>query len=634
MVGKIGEFEGCKLRGMEEEESQARQETPEEQGVCEVQEAQEVQEKRDPELDKERSEWVHQVLVDNPGILELRERALGMTRGHSFANVVHTETVSSGVAANRHAILELVYQHLNAIGMYQTAQILATESGHEFQESDQSWEKTDLHLLTSMGVGHQENAWEVVDDPGHHSLPDFIEEDFFAAGHREDPNTIWEELTAEELSALNVSDQQSDPLQKLEDVKRCSLRRLILIIVLSNKNQMKEQEYVPFFIALHFITSSEHFFRHLVTLYEADYGELNEEGKKGIKFAVLKIIKSWVNYHGKFIGLHTIDLIQCFLTRIKEEGNMSSFDKIIDSILTKTLPNLGYGKYDATGNTFDNVPEPKIPDGNVLFSRDLTLFDPEPEEVARQICLVLHQVFKDIHSLEIIKGMVGQQDQLSTPTLNEYDQFCERLGHLFLEEFVNGMERPRMKSSGKAKLFDRMLLIAENLLKLNNFEGVKQIVKIVRKEGVMDLIQPKQGVRQRVEDLWRECGGSDEEGKENGESMYESGIGRIYEYKNMTAAIPNMKAEFVRIWRELGETGEEGGREGAIVDGEIDWEYVAKFARRTAIIYEFQNAPYNFHAISQIRKLILREPVRPMGELEAFVADTSKHQRKRHMTSL
>jgi hypothetical protein len=78
--------------------------------------------------------------------------ALPLTGGYSFANVTRTQKVSDISQMDRYVVLDLVAQHLSTIEMYRTTEILARESEHVFQRSDQPWDRTDLHLLVSLAV--------------------------------------------------------------------------------------------------------------------------------------------------------------------------------------------------------------------------------------------------------------------------------------------------------------------------------------------------------------------------------------------------------------------------------------------------------------------------------------------------
>jgi hypothetical protein len=118
------------------------------------------------QLIEARSQWLSQLLAEQPEFLAMRERSLPLAGGYPFATVTHTHKKWA--------------TSCKLIGMFRTAEILARESGLVFQKSNQPWDRTDLHLLVSLAVDHHE-----VDEP--------FDEDLIAAPYREDPLSIHDE---------------------------------------------------------------------------------------------------------------------------------------------------------------------------------------------------------------------------------------------------------------------------------------------------------------------------------------------------------------------------------------------------------------------------------------------------------
>ena len=201
-------------------------------------------------LTEERSKWLSKLLAENPQILALRERVLPWTGGYSFSNVVHTDTTAVLSHINRHKILELLYQHLCAIGMNRTAETLQKECGHEFQKIDQRWDKTDLLLLVSLGVLTREDPWEIVEDPHHQFVEEYLEEDFFASPYRENPETIVEELLNPAQNILLIDGEVEE---RLSTIKAASLKRLVVFLAVSSSDQLSDDEIHRFFLTLHSI---------------------------------------------------------------------------------------------------------------------------------------------------------------------------------------------------------------------------------------------------------------------------------------------------------------------------------------------------------------------------------------------
>jgi len=216
----------------------------------------------------------------------MHERLLPIIGGYSFANVVHSGTVGALSTENRFQLLELIYQHLQAIGMCNTAEILAEESGHEFQSSNQPWERTDLLLITSLAISNREDPWEVPPlswgASSHQYFSESIEEDVFSSPYREDPSKIWEEFFDPTLNAEFTTNSQDPKDLSFDNIKHASLRQLVASLVRTTalrKGSPKpsDESSELFFLTLHSITSAEHFLQMLVVLFdEAD--QRQEEG--------------------------------------------------------------------------------------------------------------------------------------------------------------------------------------------------------------------------------------------------------------------------------------------------------------------------------------------------------------------
>lgn len=349
------------------------------------------------QLELNQSQWINQILSENPQYLALREQTLPTTGGHSFANVKQASTVTVPDTINRYQLLELISQHLQAIGMYQTADILARESGHSFQTSNQPWNCTDLHLIVSLALNitnninesekgtHrksktvQENsqtkkikslrrnfaygfnssdfdnydsmlykeAWDMKPDPTHQYVIESLEEDYFSSPYKEDINTIWEELFDPNLHVV----YEPNKPRTYQNVKHASLKRLIVFHATKDVQAIPNSDHEQFFLTIHSITSSRHFLEHLVTLFDcigipSKYrSKINRMEIAQMRKNIINLIKRWTAFHGLFIGKETLKLTEQFFTRILEQSNLSrigkqaTLDTTSESILNESSEN-------------------------------------------------------------------------------------------------------------------------------------------------------------------------------------------------------------------------------------------------------------------------------------------------------
>lgn len=526
------------------------------------------------QLIESRSQWLSQLLSEHPEFLAMRERALPLAGGYSFANVTHTQKVSDISQMDRHTILELISQHLYAIGMYRTAEILARESGHVFQKSDQPWERTDLHLLVSLAVGHREDAWNLPVDVDHKYVEETFDEDLLAAPYREDPLSIQDELYDPTLHVTYDASGQ----KALSNIRTCSLKRLVVTLATTD---VSDEDRHMFFLALNSLTSATHFMEHLVTLYdmEIDKARLTLSGcpaePLGVCRNILLLLKKWINFR---MSKRILELVRQFASRALNEPKRCDPEKELSGILKMLVKQTGQEKeYDPLA-----MEAPVISNALRLFAPNLGLFDPDAIEVARQITLICHEKFASVHPLEFIIAISNRATTVRTPTLAEFFEFGDSLTLIVAETFLN--------TEKKSFAFERILAIARQLAELNNLDALACIVRFLRRPEVWFF-----GKGVELDDLWARSGEADRKATER-PTPYDLAIQKQFEKWGTT--IPNMHVEL--------KSGVKGPREPDYVDGLLNWGKVVPHAKRCLVLNRFQTKQYPFTVIPQIQKVILK----------------------------
>lgn len=580
---------------------------------------------------EESTAWLNQALTENPQYADMRERALTNSQGMSFSHVVQSETMTAESAIYRSDLLELVYQHLCAIGMKRTAEILVRESGLSFQKSSQPWNKTDLSLLISLAIGHREDPWNVPPTPNHIFANETIEEDNFASAYTEDPKDIWKELADKKLNAVYSDDSQPT----FANLRRGSLKRIIVFLVEFHEGtlrHMKDSDMQLIFLSLHSMTSSDHFFKHLVTLYDGDpdsngatrdtnldsngakkegendgtkkdddgTGPKKEKGSLSfLRKNIIDTIKKWVNFHGLFIGRKTLKSVELFLTRIYNSDIDETYKKIIASVLS-IIPNLHYGI--RLGES-SKAPAPDIHEPEIFFRPNLTLLMPPPTIVAQQISAYQLKVFASVHSREFIIGFSNRAPTIQTPTLNEFLAFGKHIQHLFLDAYDQ-----LMKEKSPRIAFQAMLAVADELAKCKSFDSLANLVLLLKRNELQTLSQATKDQIALINKLWESCGKDGEDmAKEDGsQTDYEKTIQD--QYNSWASCIPNMTAELKSIKVSV-------TKQPDFIDGLINWEKKRVIAERAHILYRFQNQSTFQAPISQIQKVISSIPDTPFEVL-------------------
>ena len=543
--------------------------------------------------------WLSEVLIENPQLLSLRERILPWTGGLSFANVVHADTMTSLSHINRYSILELIFQHLNAIGMHKTAEILEGESGYQFQKRSQPWDKTDLHLLTSAGVLPREDPWNVNEEPGHYFITESLEEDFFASPYEEDYSSIYKEILDPDLGAIYETDKNGNRVQPLV-LKAASLKRLAVYLTLELDD---DEQLYGFLYVIHSFTSSHHFFQHICAIFYAANAEMSDSDKEKIskmekdnQISVINLFKKWISEHGLFIGRRTIKSIGHFYRKIIDDRvNYDYLYKYAKSGLD-SLPSIGFGR--KMGKLQKPSDEPLIDNPQILFRPSLKLIDPNPKEVARQITLVFYDAFKAIHSREFVVALGDREVSPKTPTLAEFRDIGRKLELLILENIAIAQD--------KTAAVNRVLEIAKELSDLGNYDALYWIINALLREELSFLpVMKDENVLNLISSLKSSAGYDIDSISEYLENIK-------LRFGGWSSTIPNIRTELLTF---------KSDDSPLFIDGLINLEKRRPFSNKIVVLYKFQNKPYIYHPISQIQKIILRGPNMSEEELFSKFAD-------------
>lgn len=556
------------------------------------------------QLAEERSHWLPRILEQNPDLLALRERTLPWTGGYSFANIIHTAMTASPTPINRHSILQLIVNHLNAIGMKKTADTITKETGLKFQLFDQPWEKTDLLILLSLGLLPREDPWNIPSDPLVQFIEEPFEEDFFASPYKEDPHQLCMEIEDPELNVTFINPNEP---KNFKNLATASLRRLVICLTMdTTQYQLTEEDYRQFFLSLHSITSSQHFLKHLITLFDLDFNDENivkklQPNQKEIRISVIQLIQKWINFHGMFIGKKTLGLISQFVRRIIDEvDDLIGSKDFLNSIL-EDMENLSVSKNDNDGVTLET---PIIKDPQVLFRPNLTLIEPEPLEVARQITLLSHSTFKSVHSREFIEALITKKTTLQTPTLSEFFDFMNKISKTILETVVF--------SNDNNGAFSKVLEICQALEQLCNFQALSMILQELTREEVLVVTGATKEQIDVLNSLNIKCGNN----SKNIDDYFEAVKSR---YDKKEPAIPNISQEL-----KFGDFK----KSPDFIRNLINYQKRRQVAEKASFFYQFQNKTYPFFPIQQIQKVVKKGPIYNNNDIEDRIVELWRNIKK------
>ncbi|OHT16307.1 RasGEF domain containing protein [Tritrichomonas foetus] len=532
--------------------------------------------------------WMCRAMEEDSEALELRERTYPWTKTHSFGVLKRANFTSCRAHLDRHRVLELVYQHLHSIGMHHVAFTLADETKLEFQRKDQKMDRTDLRLLISMSLGPRDNLW---DDSG-------IDCTVLAEEPFDDDNASvrYVEPVEKIVNALNGKYDKKvqfiDGIKNGSNFSEISFAPLIFLIanIVSNNPKVivTKDDRFKFYLLLNSICHSSHFFEHIMYLYH------HKETAVTVKSNILKIVIEWVTFSGLFIGKNTLREISRFLQTIENEEAKDLFS---------VIPNLPYGN-----PIIDDLPPaPVLGDNPVkLLHPNLTLADPEAEEVARQISLVVHGLYSAVHPREFYIAISQRSLSLETKGLYELFEFGKKLKNLIAATILSEKNVNQTKNK-----FTMMINIASKLLDINNFEALSWFVSAFDMKCIKNLSRLVSSLSDESKNKLNELR-ENYDWKKSQSPTYELKLKQCYQ--NKMPSIPNMRYE-LSVVAVNGYGGDEF--RGNLVNWgkrNIAAEFIQKYN-------QFQNTKYNYHRISQIQKVLSQGTRFTKEDLNAFSLD-------------
>ncbi|EAY23525.1 RasGEF domain containing protein [Trichomonas vaginalis G3] len=538
-------------------------------------------------LAEEQCQWLPRALEEDPELLALRERSLAWTGGISFANMIHTQLTASPVVFNRYSILQLIYNHFLSVGMENTAEKLQIESGHDFQVLEEPWERTGLRILASLGVLPSENPWDISGEVDCKFINEFLEEDLFSCHYRENQRLIYQEILN---PSINIEFGQQD--KTFKSITKCTLKRMIVIAVLGDlidpNLKMKDEDVDLILISIQQITSNEHFLQNLFAMFYLDFSDESASSEisskvPNIKLRVVNLMQRWINFSGLFIGRKTLKLMLNFAQAILDSTDTSQeineCRPVLKNIVLQ-IPVLTYG--------IQNIEEPTKQNPQIsaevvpkLFNPKFNLTIVESVEVAKQITLLLYDIYKLIPAREFAYMIQTRRFSMQVPKITEFLEATHRFERVIIEAIV--------KHGNRNEALNYILNLANCLDSLANYAALASIMKIIT------IPELKFSIKQaKLEDQFLNAGKKVSSSNE-GVQLYNNTI--ISRYDNSGPTIPNLSVDILSTAIPPGDN---------FIDGvAINWKRRYEIAKKLVIYYRFQNSPYGIWPVQQIQRMIL-----------------------------
>jgi hypothetical protein len=440
-------------------------------------------------------------------------------------------------------------------------------------------------------------------DVDHVYREEILDEDMLSSRYREDPAAIAGELYD---AALNV---EYDGARAPPRIAACSLRRLVVEFAVGDLAEAAEElELVC--LALQSITSAPHFLEHWVALFELDVDDARARAARPPPDDVApadRIVHNLVNFVRKWIlyplTAATLRRISAFLARVAADrraavGNVAGTIRGIRLMVKEIMDDRLVQR-----KKFPDCPPVVLPaDPAILFRPNLTLLDPDPTEVARQISLRYHEKFAAIPPHEFMTGLAARRTTLRTPLLADFFEFGDLLSLKIAEVFLI--------AENKRDAFARIFAMTHELYELHNVDGVVALVRVLNRADVEKIGRATKEEIAALEAFWQLCGED-----RGGRKLYEDMI--TQQSTDKQPGIPNMHAEL-----KLGDMSMRTAPD--FVRGLINWKKLRPWAKRCQILRRFQLRPFKFTPIPQIQNLVLKKAEMSAAVMETKLDELSK----------
>eukprot|EP01098_Paradermamoeba_levis_P016727 TRINITY_DN9231_c0_g1_i1.p1 TRINITY_DN9231_c0_g1~~TRINITY_DN9231_c0_g1_i1.p1 ORF type:complete len:652 (-),score=199.83 TRINITY_DN9231_c0_g1_i1:128-2083(-) len=444
-----------------------------------------------------RTEWVLMAMKKYPEIQDLRERLKPATRAATFGMMYNNRTDVKNELTPE-IVVQLIMQHLNYEGLKTSRKLLEEESSIEYTNPD--LKESRLLSLLRLGIMDTEKVWDltIADKPSHAGAEDQeLEEHLYNMGWLEEEKEVEDVNIWEEPEVNNIAYDNN------KDIKAASLNKLVERLT-SEKNL--DLNYVKTFLMTYqSFTTPEKLLSKLIQRYHVPQQEgISEQEWKNtivmpIQLRVCNVIKKWVEEY--FTDFENNDkLIQMFQNftevTLRLDGN-SNLSKSLSNALQRKLKGESADKKETVFSA--DPPEPKVP-VRTIFSSNLTLFDVDEEEIARQLTLVEFEIYSSIKASELL-NQSWNKPKLKHRSPNVL-QMIARFNDLSNWVTATILKEERLKS--RARMWAKLIKIAEHCHNLNNFNSLMAIIAGINNSAVHRMKFTKEELPSRVNKTFTE----------------------------------------------------------------------------------------------------------------------------------
>ncbi|KAJ6248620.1 ras guanine nucleotide exchange factor i-related [Anaeramoeba flamelloides] len=559
-------------------------------------------------VDVNRTDWKSRILKRNPEINDLRERVIPISRCESFIRLYGPGKDEVREKLTNEIVLQLIMQNLITLGFRKTKKILEHEADVKYKPhylKDSRLRKLikngmkDIEYVWEQTMSQQKNEEESGDGNlnliNHFNYMGLEEDD----DEEEDLTSIWDH---EENNIIVGETEHS----KTNEVKAATLNKLVELLTHETNQNIKYMK--TFLMTYQSFTTPAKLFSRLMQRYHVPITQgITEEEykikKQCIQLRVCNVLKTWLSENFSEFNRKLLDKVINFLDQTVSKSNKP----IAETIKKKILRNIELGGQDFKNSRFmKDPPEPKVPKN--IFSPDLSLFDIDEEEIARQLTLLEFNIYQKIRPPELL-NLAWSKTKLKYRAPNVI-ALIHRFNEVSAWVVTTILKHERVRE--RARIIMSFCKIAEYLRSLNNYNGVMAIVSGFENSAIWRLKYTFEEVPKRNHEIIQEL--KKELSSDNSYRYYRSLLRKVD-----PPCIPYLGVYLTDLTFI-----EEGNPD--FIDGLIN------FSKRRLIydvifeIQNFQNKCYNLQPIQQIVSFLEKLPI--LDEKECYSKSLKYEPRK------
>lgn len=400
-------------------------------------------------------------MEDNPHYRDLLTRITPFLRTSDFCNTFQPYPATyrdAGSNVDLKDVHLLVMQFLEANGYLDTLAILREESGitdlyptHEEAAIIQHIRQAMRNVHTLYNLTLSKNAdLDMVDIDDHLYNMDLLDasDDTF-----QKYVNIWDEKNP--ATIIYSNDKDDDEMDKLNHskVKAASLNRLV--IHLTSKGS--DAKFMACLLMTYqSFTTPQRLLAKLIERY--DIPSNVDTNVKVVQLQVINVLKHWIKNYPSDFNSEMKREIRCWISTLDSPAHALAIKGALEhKVVSRT-------------KQFDhNPPKPHV--DRSIFSHTLKLADIHPDEVARQVTLYQHAIYRSIRASEMLNlAWSKPKYRHRAPNLLKMIAFFNRLSSWAKHEI---MQYAALANRVRAMTY--LIKLAEQFLRLNNFDGTMAI---------------------------------------------------------------------------------------------------------------------------------------------------------------